>query len=265
MLIDPFTVIAQIINFLILVALLKRFLYGPITRTMAARKQVIISQLEQAEQREILAQEEAQRLQQMQRDFAAHQEQRLANLRSQLEDERLTLLEQAEDEVEAARDRWYRGIAQEKSAVLRACQQQAAYQLTQTLRQVLTDLADASLEQQIARRFLMRLAQLPEGESAKLKTALADAQSVQLYSGFPLSAEIQQAIANELQGIRPLLQIQYGVSSDLGCGLKLDVPGYCLEWNLAKYLEILEQNLAQILDQQANPSTDRPAPVGTAG
>ena len=49
MLIDPFIVIAQIINFLILVVLLKRFLYQPITKAMEARAQRIERQLEEAE------------------------------------------------------------------------------------------------------------------------------------------------------------------------------------------------------------------------
>ena len=45
MLIDPFVVVAQIINFLILVALLKKFLYQPITQAMEARSQKINLQL----------------------------------------------------------------------------------------------------------------------------------------------------------------------------------------------------------------------------
>ncbi|NER81960.1 MAG: ATP F0F1 synthase subunit B, partial [Leptolyngbya sp. SIO1D8] len=61
MLIDPFTTLAQIVNFLILVTLLKHFLYGPITRTMAQREQTIANRLEQAEQQEIAAQQEAER------------------------------------------------------------------------------------------------------------------------------------------------------------------------------------------------------------
>ena len=209
-----------------------------------------MQQLEQAEQRETMAQQEAQRLQQMQQDFAAHREQRLAELRSQLEDERLTLLEQAEDEVEAARNRWYRGIAQEKVTVLRACRQQATYQLTQTLRQVLIELADTSLEQQIAQRFLVHLAQLPDGERTKLQTALTDGSPVQLSSSFPLSAAAQQAITEALQAIGPCSQLHYEVNSNLGCGLELTVSGYCLDWNLTHYIETLEQNLAQVLDQQ---------------
>lgn len=261
MLIDPFTVVAQIINFLILVVLLKRFLYGPITRAMETRKQAIIKQLAQAEQQETLAQEEAQRLQQMQQDFAAHRDQRLAELRSQLEDQRLTLLERAEDEVEAARDRWYRGISQEKAAVLRACQQQAAYQLTKTLRQVLTDLADTSLEQQIVNRFLARLDQLPDVERTKLQTALTDAASARLYSSFPLSDTTQQAVTAALHRIGPFSQLQYELNPALMCGLELNVPGYCLDWNLAKYIEALEQNLAQILDQHI----DQQLQIGVAG
>ena len=36
--IDFFTFFAQIVNFLILIYLLRRFLYGPITRAMAGRE-----------------------------------------------------------------------------------------------------------------------------------------------------------------------------------------------------------------------------------
>ncbi len=254
MLIDPFTVLAQIVNFLILVLLLKRFLYGPITRAMAARKQTIIRQLEQAEQREASAQQEAQRLQQMQQDFAAHREQRLAQLRSQLDDERLTLLEQAEDEVEAARDRWYRGIAQEKSMVLHTFQQQATYQLTQTLHQVLRELADVSLEHQIAQQFLSRLTQLPATERTQLGAALTSSEPVQLCSSFPLSAATQQAINETVRAIGPFSALQYELNPALGCGVELTVPGYCLAWNLSTYIDSLEQNLAQVLDQHINPS-----------
>jgi F-type H+-transporting ATPase subunit b len=50
-LIDWFTVCAQIVNFLVLVALLKHFLYGPILRAMDAREQTIADRLAEAEQR----------------------------------------------------------------------------------------------------------------------------------------------------------------------------------------------------------------------
>ena len=55
MLIDPFVVIAQLVNFAILVWLLKRFLYGPITRVMAAREERIRAETEEAHRLHVAA------------------------------------------------------------------------------------------------------------------------------------------------------------------------------------------------------------------
>jgi len=46
--INWFTVIAQIVNFLILVWLLKRFLYKPVLKAIAEREQKIASRLDAA-------------------------------------------------------------------------------------------------------------------------------------------------------------------------------------------------------------------------
>ena len=67
MLINWFTVAAQIINFLILVALLKRFLYGPIVTAMAAREERIASQLAEARQKRQEAEQEEASLRQKMR------------------------------------------------------------------------------------------------------------------------------------------------------------------------------------------------------
>ena len=53
MLIDWFTVIAQVINFLILVWLLKRFLYQPIVSAIDARERRIATELANADAKKI--------------------------------------------------------------------------------------------------------------------------------------------------------------------------------------------------------------------
>lgn len=259
MLIDPFTVVAQIVNFLILVALLKHFLYGPITRAMTQRQQAISNQLEQAAEQELQAQQEAERLRQMQQDFAAHREERLSQLRSHLDDQRLTLLEQAEDEVETARDRWFRGLAQEQAAVFRSFRQQAAYQLNQTVRQVLWDLANADLEHQIFKTFLNRLQQLPDSERERLQGALqAESVPVTMRSSFPLKESDQVALVKTLQamGLAPKQDLQgllFEHNLAPNCGIELIAPGYKLAWNFETYLSTLEHNLAHTLNQHIEP------------
>ena len=62
MLIDWFTVAAQAVNFLILVWLLKRFLYKPILGAMDAREQRIASRLRQAETEKAEARKDGEKL-----------------------------------------------------------------------------------------------------------------------------------------------------------------------------------------------------------
>ena len=45
MLVNWFTVFAQIVNFIILIYLLKRFLYGPIIRAMEEREKKMVTAL----------------------------------------------------------------------------------------------------------------------------------------------------------------------------------------------------------------------------
>ena len=62
MLIDWFTVIAQVVNFLILVWLLKRFLYRPILDAIDAREKRIASELADADDEESRSQKGARRV-----------------------------------------------------------------------------------------------------------------------------------------------------------------------------------------------------------
>ena len=90
MLIDWFTVAAQAINFLILVGLLKRFLYKPILHAIDEREKGIATQLAQAETDKANAQKQRDDLQQKNEAF---------------DQERAALLKKATDEAAAERDR----------------------------------------------------------------------------------------------------------------------------------------------------------------
>src|ERR1700689_4054513 len=90
MLINWFTVAAQAINFLILVWLLKRFLYKPILHAIDEREKGISTQLAEAEAKKTEAQKERDDFQQKNNSF---------------DHERATLLKKATDEAAAERQR----------------------------------------------------------------------------------------------------------------------------------------------------------------
>src|SRR5271156_1984915 len=88
--IDWFTVAAQAVNFLILVWLLKRFLYKPILHAIDERERGIAAQFAQAETKKAEAQKE--------RDDARHKIEAF-------DQERASLLKKATDEANAERQR----------------------------------------------------------------------------------------------------------------------------------------------------------------
>src|SRR5450759_2196577 len=92
MLIDWFTVIAQAVNFLILVWLMKRFLYKPILNAVDAREKRIAAELADAYAKKVEAQKE--------RDEFQHKN-------DELDQQRATLLSKATDESKAERERLF--------------------------------------------------------------------------------------------------------------------------------------------------------------
>ena len=69
MLIDWFTVSAQVVNFLILVWLMKRFLYKPILHAIDAREQRIATELADADAKRAEAEKEREKFQKNNEEF----------------------------------------------------------------------------------------------------------------------------------------------------------------------------------------------------
>ena len=150
MLIDWFTVGAQALNFLILVWLMKRFLYKPILDAIDAREQRIAAELADADAKSDAAQKERDKFQHKNEEF---------------DQQRAALLSQATDEVTAERQRLLdeaRAAANDLSAkrqeALRREQESLAGEITRRTREevfaiarkTLADLAGASLEERIS-------------------------------------------------------------------------------------------------------------------
>ena len=90
MLIDWFTVAAQIANFAILVWLLKRFLYRPVLDAMAAREKRVRETVAAADRQKAAAEEEANRLREQQDAFARQKEDLLEKARRSIRHARRT-------------------------------------------------------------------------------------------------------------------------------------------------------------------------------
>jgi F-type H+-transporting ATPase subunit b len=250
-LIDWFTVGAQIINFLVLVGLLKYFLYGHITRAMREREDKIAARLAQAEEREKEAEQELESYQQRNQELARRRDQMLARAREEAGEERKKLLHEAREEVQRTKSRWYEAIGREKDAFLADLRHRAGQQIYAIARRALADLANADLEEHIIQAFSQRLEHLDEDKRQALRASLSADQGVVITSAFDLPAAAKERISKILRNYTGNgVKLDYRTSPEVISGIELRVPGHKIAWSLNNYLETLEENLQGALEEK---------------
>lgn len=259
MLIDWFTVGAQIVNFLILVALLRVFLYKRIIKAMDEREQNITDRLEVAEQQRQAAEAEAQSYRQQQQELEAKRAEMLAQAREDADTRRQELLDNARQEVESVQARWHQAVRDEKDAFLRDLRQRASQQTYAMARRALSDLAHADLEQQMVTAFLDELQHLDQDTWGAIAAARQDSgQPLVIYSAFDLPPEACQRLHHVLQKhLGASFDLRYETDPDVICGIELQTAGRKIAWSLAHYLETLEENLAVAFEEEVPELTDR--------
>src|SRR5665811_1686842 len=176
MLIDWFTVIAQVVNFLILVWLLKHFLYRPILDAIDAREKRIAKELADADAKKAEAQKECDEFQHKNEEFDQQRTALMNKATEEAKTERQRLFDearQAADVLSAKRQETLRNDAHNLNQALSRRAQQEVFAIA---RKALTDLAATSLEERLADVFTRRLREMDEqakkGLGESLKTCL---------------------------------------------------------------------------------------------
>jgi F-type H+-transporting ATPase subunit b len=250
---DWFTVIAQIVNFLILVALLRYFLYGRVLAAMEARQQEIAARWDEAQQRRVEAEQELKAARDKNLQLENQREQLLADVRDEVELHRKQLTAKVRGEVDAKQERWSDAIQEETNSFLRDLRRRGSEEVYAIARRALADLGGANLESQIVDQFLHQVEQLEDDERAAVTASLREANRVAVVQTFhELGADQQQSIANALQEqLLEDIDIHFEHSTDLLCGIALLAGGHKLAWNVRDYFAALEQELKRTLEEEA--------------
>lgn len=245
--IDWLTVGAQIVNFLVLLWLLGRFLYRPILDNMEARERYIASRLGEAEQTQTKAERLLATYRQKLEAIESQRQAILNRTEQEAEKEKLKLLEQAREEVEQKRREWLQALAQEEATILHQLRTLLAKELLELARKALQALADESLERSMVQKFLQQIQSLPDDQKQVL---LASEDNLwRITSAFDLDENQRHQIETALKALNPGVEIVFERRDNLFCGLALETDGRIWEWNLAAYLEALENSLKQALPQ----------------
>jgi F-type H+-transporting ATPase subunit b len=258
-LIDWFTIIAQIVNFLILVALLKHFLYGRVIKAMDERERKIASRLEDAEKKQEDAENEAASHRKKNQELEERRKEFLSQAREEAEKERKELVQKAREEIDQLQTRWHGAIRQEKDSFLRELQQRVKEQVCRIARRAMKDLADADLEGKIVNTFTERLNNLGEKEQEAITASMGDGDHpVTIMSAFEISSHDRQKITKALRNtLKEDIEVEYQTSPDMILGVELRSHGRKLAWSLDDYLESLEASIGRVLEEEGREPSER--------
>jgi F-type H+-transporting ATPase subunit b len=245
MLMNWFTIAAQIVNFLLLVWLLKRFLYGRIIAAINKREDRIASALVEAEDKERAAGEQLALYQAKVADFERQRDALLAEARLEADRQHAAMIERAREHARSLETTWQQDLERERAAFLVELRNRAAAEILAIARRTVADLAGLDVQQCAVQTFLEKLRSLDLDARKRLGTG-----ALVVRSAFELPdntrAEIRQAVEELLQ---TKLDLAFECAPQLGLGVEIRGNGTRIGWNSESYLEALEQDLTVALAQ----------------
>jgi F-type H+-transporting ATPase subunit b len=255
--IDWFTVVAQLINFLILVWLLKRFLYKPILHAIDEREKGIATQLAQAEAKKAEAQKERDDFQHKNEAFDQERATLLKKATDEAKAERQRLLDEARKDADALRAKRQEALRNEQRNLSQEITRWTQKEVFAITRKTLVDLAATSLEEHMGAVFVQRLRALTGVAKEQLATSLKTSNlPARVRSAFDLLPEQRAALQKALnETFSADIHIQFETVPELVSGIELSANGLKVAWSIADYLATLEKSAGELLREDAKPES----------
>ncbi len=258
MTLDWFSLIAQLVNFVVLVALLRAFLYGPILRVMREREERLQTIRSEAEASRATALAELEALRDERAELDRRRRERLAEIELEAEALRDTRRVAVEHEAGALRRALADTLQRDREQVLALLRRRNAELLIDELDTALRGLADIGLEERAAAVFRRRLEELDADTRAQLRDAARSAQPV-VATAFEPSDAVRESLRDatrELTG--GASEPRFVRDERLLFGITLTVGGMRVDGSATGHLEALAQAFDTARRELARSRADAP-------
>lgn len=248
MLFDWFTVGAQALNFVILVWLMKRFLYHPVLDAIASRERHVAAALADAAAKQAQALQERDAFRQRNEAFDQQRAALLEQATRDAETERQRLLAEAREAADALREQRRQALRNNAQRLNQALLQRTQQEVFAITRQALSDLASAGLEERMVDVFVRRLHALDGPARTAFAQALAGATgAARVRSAFELPAALRATLQAAVDQAFPGgTALRFETAPELVGGIELGAGGHKLAWSIADYLASLQQGVAAL-------------------
>lgn len=233
------TFLLEIINFLVLVWILKHFLYKPVLDVIARRRAGIEDQLAEAlrlhDEADTLKAEYENRL----ADWEHERQQARDALAQELDEERSRRLAALETTLAQEREKTQVAESRQRAEAAREIEHHALQQSTQFAARLLTQAAGPELEARLFDLLVDNLSSLSSDQIAALRTQWGKPpEAIMVASAYPLPEDRRQRLEKALSKVTGLaVSVHYAQDPELLAGLRITIGAWVLYTNLRDELK----------------------------
>ena len=233
------TFVLEIINFLILVWILKHFFYKPVLDVIAKRRSEIDDSLNSAETLHADAEKLRKQYEGRLADWDHERQQARIALNQELDAERAKKIEQLQTELEQMREKTRVVEARHQAVARRKIEETALKQAARFASRLLAQASGAETEANLVDMVITELSRLPSERITDLRNSYGKAPDTALVvSAHRLPDGLRQRLEQELKTvISPELNVQFEQNSALLAGVRISVGAWVLGANLRDELE----------------------------
>jgi F-type H+-transporting ATPase subunit b len=241
---DIWTLLFQIINFFVLLFILKRLLYKPVKEIIEKRKEMIEKKLKKAHETESEALELRKKTEEELKKLAEHKVQALEKIRLEAEDEKKMLIAEAEKDARAVIEKEKALFDLEKRKLNAELRDRAVDTVSVFASNLLRDLSDKDIHKSIIKRLLQEFDKIAadvkalKGEENKI--------TIDLTTAYPIEEEELENIRSSLESsVLRKVSIITTVDNALIGGIKLRLQDLVYDFSLAGQIEALKTRLKE--------------------
>ena len=239
---DLFTFGASLFNFLVLLVLLRIFLFKRVVAAMDARESRLTDTWDEAEQTKAEADELRDEYAQRMQDIEEQREEILDEARSQADRERKLLLEEAREEVQRKREEWMDSLRDDQQKLVRSVREEVTRAAIKSARSILQGLAGPGLETAMVDRLLEELSD--DGDPAQMLRGV----EVEIATSGELDDEERSRIRTKLTEVAEPASVDFTRADGLICGLRMRLGDHEISWSAADRVADVEAAVTGLLE-----------------
>jgi F-type H+-transporting ATPase subunit b len=272
MIIDWFTVGAQGLNFILLVWLLKHFLFRPLLNAVDQREARIGKELAEAAAKASDAEKQRNDLKAKNEEFDRQRAALLAQATTTANEERQRLISEAKKSATDFVASQKETLQKSEDSLIHSIASRAEKQVFDIARKALKDLSGVDLQERIIEIFIGRFHNLTAQEKQKLFAAVEKTQTtVTIRTTFPLAEALRLKVEAEIRvALVREVKVDFQTDPEFIGGIELISGGQKLAWTLSNYLQTMQIALEKMFDKNENGTFEKsvavgpPAPAATA-